>query len=995
MKHWNIVLCGILAVLFGFMGPGAGRQVSEAPPQTVGSSGAPWRHTVSEFGRVPLLFIPNRGQTDGRVAYYVPGRDKTIFFSSGGLTVVLKDAPRRWVVKLDFIGARPGVEPVELESSGAVFSYFRGQPEEWRSNIPASSKIAYRDLWPGIDLIFAGTFDRMKYEFVVRPGADPSRIRLAYRGAESVAVRKDGRLEVKTPASTFHDDVPVAWQEAGGARADIPVVYALEALPENERGPAGGTGGTGDWTHVYGFEVGDYDRSRTLVIDPAVLVYCGFIGAGEGKGIAVDGSGNAYVAGATIFSEASFPVNVGPDLSFNGSQDVFVAKVNAAGTALVYCGYIGGSGNEWGEGIAVDSSGNAYVTGYTASTEATFPVIVGPDLTHNATVSPYWDGFAAKVNAAGTALEYCGYIGGSNWDFGRAIAVDGSGHAYVAGSTFSAQDTFPVTVGPDLTHNGGGDDAFIAKVNPAGSALEYCGYVGGALSDSAYGVAVDGSGAAYLAGITEGLPVAVGPDLTHNGGRYDAFVAKVSPDGSALSYCGFIGGAGADYAYGVAVDSSGSAYVTGSTTSTETSFPVTVGPDLVHNGGDYDAFVAKVSPDGSALAYCGFIGGGQLGIEQGNGIAVDGRGMAYITGKTNSPETSFPVVYGPDLTYNGGDEDAFVACVKADGTGLHYCGYIGGAGLEYGNAIAVDPQGNAYVAGSTNSSQASFPVVTGPFLVSSGFGDVFVAKVRVSPPVLTSITPSSASACDPAFTMTATGSGFIDGAAVLWGGQTRPTAFVNSSRLDASIAAADLSAAKTVEVEVLNPDGGHAGPLEFTVSGFTVGASPASVTVGKGQSAVYTIQVTPQLGSYNAAVSFSASGLPAKCTASFSPANVTPGSVSAMTTMTLATQATSIAAAGAAGWTGALALVAIACLATLLRPSIRGSRERGPRRPRRRRLAVTAAVFLVAFLAGCGVTDDGDGGTPNTGTPSGTYQITVQGQSSCLSAATTVTLIVR
>jgi len=263
--------------------------------------------------------------------------------------------------------------------------------------------------------------------------------------------------------------------------------------------------------------------------------------------------------------------------------------VNASGTALVYCGYIGGSGYEFGYDIAVDGDGNAYVTGITASYQYSFPVTVGPDLTHNG-IS---DAFVAKVNPSGTALVYCGYIGGSGGDIGRGIAVDGDGNAYVTGGTGSSEATFPVTVGPDLTYNGSGTNAFVAKVNASGTALVYCGYIGG--DGTGGGIAVDSDGNAYVTGGTGAseatFPVTVGPDLTYNGG-YDAFVAKVNASGTALVYCGYIGGSGWDNGWDIAVDGDGNAYVNGYTESSETTFPVTAGPDLTYNGNG--AFVAKI-----------------------------------------------------------------------------------------------------------------------------------------------------------------------------------------------------------------------------------------------------------------------------------------------------------------------------------------------------------------------------------------------------------------
>jgi hypothetical protein len=307
----------------------------------------------------------------------------------------------------------------------------------------------------------------------------------------------------------------------------------------------------------------------------------------------VDFYHNAYVTGYTESTEAIFPVTMGPDLTYNGNGDAYVAKVNASGTGLVYCGYIGGNSADYGNGIAMDLLGNAYVTGYTRSTEATFPVIVGPDLTQNGWDWP--DAFVAKVSASGTVLSYCGFIGGSETDIGYGIAVDKYGNAYVAGHTESMGATFPEKVGPDLTYNGG-RDAFVAKVNASGTGLDYCGYIGGNRDDVGLGITVDLYGNAYVIGYTYStaatFPEKVGPDLTYNGGE-DAFAAKVNASGTGLAYCGYIGGSSNDVGYGIAVDLYGSAYVAGYTESTGATFPERVGPDLTHNGGG-DAFVAKI-----------------------------------------------------------------------------------------------------------------------------------------------------------------------------------------------------------------------------------------------------------------------------------------------------------------------------------------------------------------------------------------------------------------
>jgi len=400
----------------------------------------------------------------------------------------------------------------------------------------------------------------------------------------------------------------------------------------------------------------------------------------------VDGLGNAYVTGETSSDERTFPVKGGPDLTYNSTNfngDVFVAKVNAAGTGLAYCGYIGGADQEFGRGIAVNRWGEVFVTGTTGSTEATFPVAVGPDLTYNGTgTKGGGDAFVAKVSADGKTLMYCGYVGGAGGDSGAAIALDRWENAYITGITDSPQSSFPVKVGPDLTFNGGAfwtTDAFVARIHASGTKLDYCGYIGGTgddgWPDGFMGVAVDAAGNAYVAGTTNSpassFPVRVGPDLTYNGPSMapnptwfgDAFVARVNAGGASLGYCGYVGGAATEEATSIAVDAMGRALVTGYTRSTETTFPVVWGPDLTFNGPSYagDAFVVRVARDGSVLETSGFLGGASDDI--GWGIAVGRAESAFVAGHTSSTEATFPVMVGPDITHNSpavGMMDAFV-----------------------------------------------------------------------------------------------------------------------------------------------------------------------------------------------------------------------------------------------------------------------------------------------------------------------------------------------
>ena len=348
----------------------------------------------------------------------------------------------------------------------------------------------------------------------------------------------------------------------------------------------------------YTIHSGGSDAFVTKVeADGKGLVFSGFIGGSgndEGRGIAVDSVGNAYVTGDTLSSNLPVSPPSSPYKTYKFGGDAFVAKIKASGMGLDYCGYLGGSGLDSGVAIAVDSKGNAYITGNTYS-ETSFPVTDGPFESFNGLN----DAFYAKFTVDGTALVYCGLIGGDEGDYGMGIAVDSSGNAYVVGSTDSTESSFPEVVGPNLNHNDG-SDAFVAKVGKDGNNLEYCGFIGGAYDDYGFGIAVDNGGNAYVTGGTEStertkFPVIVGPDLSQNGLK-DAFIAKVRGDGSGLVYSGFLGGTSSDDGRGIAVDSSGNAYVTGGTRSDHQSFPVAVGPDLSANG-NFDAFVAKIRED--------------------------------------------------------------------------------------------------------------------------------------------------------------------------------------------------------------------------------------------------------------------------------------------------------------------------------------------------------------------------------------------------------------
>jgi hypothetical protein len=596
----------------------------------------------------------------------------------------------------------------------------------WATGAATWRRIRYRDLWPGIDLAYSGGPGELKYEFTVAPGADPSRIRLGYRGAERTRLGAGGDVEVTTGLGSFVDAAPVAWQEVDGSRVPVSVAWKDEGVRETDDP-------TWPGRHDFGFELGAYDPTLPLVVDPAVLLSCGYVGGGGGdhaNDVAVDADGATYIAGETSSGAETFPVTVGPDLTYNGSDaDAFVAKVSPDGRSVVYCGYLGGNSTDKALSIAVDSSGAAIVTGWTYSTD--FPTV-------NATDSDWSgdsDAFVAKLSPAGDALVWSTYHGGGQWEEGRGIAVDGSGSIWVAGGTSTQQDAFPVGFplvnALDPTHNGA-NDIFVSRFSPTGTLL-YSTYLGGANEEEANDVAVDAAGNTYICGTTRSdetsFPVAVGPDLTYNGPSWpgnDGFVAKLAAAGSALVFAGYLGGSGGnDGCHGIAVDSGGRAYVTGDTNSTEATFPVTVGPDPTFNGGEREAWLARVAASGSALEYCGYIGAS--GGETGFGVAVDRWGRAHVAGYGWTSNSGFGAVDAPAVPYGGGD-DAFTARVAADGSSLEQNAFVHGTCSDGALGIALDSDGVAHVAGWTCSADWNFVETVGPDLTSNGWNDAFVAQ---------------------------------------------------------------------------------------------------------------------------------------------------------------------------------------------------------------------------------------------------------------------------
>ncbi|MCL6599008.1 MAG: SBBP repeat-containing protein [Alicyclobacillus macrosporangiidus] len=680
------------------------------------------------YVKLPLTFIPNAGQVHPDVLYYMQRSGRSFYFTREQAVFTFMEASsklrKRFKVRskerekgesesplrgtalaLQFVGANLHVQVEGQNEAVGKVNYFIGDDStKWVTDLPTYHEVVYRELWPGIDLLFTGKSGRLKSEFIVQPGANIEDIRLRYRGAERLSLDEAGNLEIHTPYGILLEERPVSMQEIEGQQVPMPSSFLLQKDQD------------GEW--VYGMQVGhDFDTRYPLIIDPT-LIYSTYLGGSdfdEGIGIAVDISGSAYVTGAT--SSLDFPTQNPFQGAFAGGNfDVFVTKFSPTGNTLLYSTYLGGSGDDVGNGIAVDSSGSAYVTGDTSSTN--FPTqnpfqgaLAGGD-----------DAFVAKLSPAGNTLLYSTYLGGSTLDVGNGIAVDDSGAAYVTGVTDSTN--FP-TQNPFQGALAGGDDAFVTKLSPAGNTLLYSTYLGGSGTDFGNGIAVDSSGFAYVTGFTDS------PDFpTQNpfqgalAGGIDGFVTKLSPAGNTLLYSTYLGGSGDDEGFGIAVDASGLAYVTGATNSPD--FP-TQNPFQGALAGGFDAIVTKFSPAGNTLVYSTYLGGS--GDDFGFGIAVDSSGSAYATGQTNSLD--FPT-QNPFQGSLKGIENAFVTKLSPAGNTLLYSTYLGGSGFDEGFGIAVDSGGSAYVTGLTDS--PDFPTQN-PFqgVFVGGLFDAFVTKIGPFP----------------------------------------------------------------------------------------------------------------------------------------------------------------------------------------------------------------------------------------------------------------------
>ena len=584
------------------------------------------------WGKLPLYFIKNDGQVDERAKFYEKSAGHTTFFtkegvylsmvkesetqssrnrSSGLLSQSLRESKNRSnfkteIIKLSLLNANKDPEIIAEGLQEGKVNYLIGNaPEKWKTNIPTYKAVIYKEAYPGIDIKFYGNNRQMEYDIIVKPDADATKVKFAYEGIEDLKITDGGDMQISLKQGSIIQKKPYIYQEIDGKKMEVEGRFKIQSplSPPLSKRDTGG--------FAYGFDIASYDKSSPLFIDP-VIVYSTYIGGSSndaGYGIAVDTSGNTYITGET--QSTDFPVVSPIQGTFSGNVDAFVTKIDTSGTSLVYSTYIGGSSEDWGFAIAVDTANNAYITGQTLSTD--FPI----SSPIQGIFGGYIDAFITKINPSGTALVYSTYLGGSDGqDVGYGIAADTSGNAYITGVTSSTG--FP-TASPIYGTNTGYMDAFITKINPSGSSLVYSTYLGGSIVDPGYygtdaglGITVDTDGNAYITGFTEtyNFPVS-SPIQGSYAGNIDAFITKINPSGTALDYSTYIGGSGDDRGYGIAVDTGGNAYIAGMTLSSN--FP-TVSAIQGTYAGYTDAFVTKIGETTSGKVWTwGWNGSGQLG----------------------------------------------------------------------------------------------------------------------------------------------------------------------------------------------------------------------------------------------------------------------------------------------------------------------------------------------------------------------------------------------
>jgi hypothetical protein len=741
----NVPLLAGLALLAMVAGASVPALAKSLPDSAAAVKALSKGQIVRNYGSLPLRFEENGGQADRAVDYLARGSGYSLFLTHRQAVLALhnsKFGSGTDVLRMELLGAADPAgagAPQGEQAMPAASNYLIGSdPSQWHTHIVNFARVRYPAVYPGIDLVYYGNQQQLEYDLVVAPGTDPGVIRLHLAGAEGLRLDETGDLLVQMHGGTVAFHKPVLYQEVDGHRHRVSGAYRL--LADNS----------------FAFTIGRYNPKLPLVIDPT-LAYSTFLGGSNEDMIAsmaLDSSGAAYLTGTTYSTD--FPVTPGVLKATDSDPRAiaFVTKLNSTGTALIYSTFLGGtggsSGGDNGLSIAVDSSGDAYVSGSTYSTD--FPVTSGAYQSKNkAAAVGSSTSFVSKLNATGTALIYSTYLGGSQQDTAQSLALDASGNVYVAGVAYSSD--FPVTAGVIQSTNksapSDGWNEFIAKLNPTGSALIYSTYLGGSTDYEGGGVvriAVDSSGNAYVSGnaYSTDFPVTTGAYQPTNKGKAgvdsNLTLSKLNPTATKLLYSTYLGGTGSSYhgdaAYGLAIDSTGDAYLTGPTY--ELDYPVTSGAYQPTNKTGSNSlptgYVTKMNPAGSALVFSTYLGGTGSGAgDRISALAVDSSGNVYLTGSTGSID--FPVTSNAYLSSNPAANNngsvVFLTELNPTGKSLVYSTYFGGTDSfsDSGNALVLGKSGGVFLAGIATG--PSFPVTKGAYETtfnSTNFTTGFVAE---------------------------------------------------------------------------------------------------------------------------------------------------------------------------------------------------------------------------------------------------------------------------
>lgn len=716
----------------------------------------------SLYGKIPMSFEANRGQLDPKVKYLARGAGYSLQVSSEELAISLNkgdnksnSASGRDKVSMKLDGSNRSRRLRPRDKMATRTNYFVGREKsKWRTDVPNYAKVEIKNVYKGVDLVYYGNQRQLEYDFVVAPGVDPKVIKMDFSGADSIALSDNGDLILGVGGREVQLRAPVTYQESGGIRKEIGSRYELHAT----NGPL----------PKVGFIIDRYDKKKPLVIDP-VLVYSTYFGGNgseQASAITVDAAGNAYITGLT--DSTNFPLVGAVQSSYGGDpQDIFVSKIDPSGTGLVYSTYLGGDGQDYASDIAIDAGGNVYLTGYTGSSN--YPTAGAIQNTR----SGLYSAFVTKLNAAGSAIDYSTYYGGTFGEFGTSIAVDptgsafvggissspdfprvggvqteyggmlsdgfilklnpagdqvifssqvggngndivndiaidGNGAVYLTGGTFSTN--YPAIGASQPTFRGGVFDAFLTRINGAGSAIAFSTYLGGGADDRANRIALDAQNNVYIGGTTAStnFPTSAAIQPTFGGGNSDSFVAKFG-SGGTISYSTFFGGSGADLLNGIVVDSTGNAFLAGSTSSADLTQIQPVQPQ--YGGGDADAFAAKLRAAGDSFEYSTFIGGS--GFDSAADVGIDQFGSAYILGVTNS--ANFLIANPFQANYAGGSSDLFLTKLAAAASVSGRVLTPSGQALRNATVSLITPQGQRRTATTSSFGLFSFDnVATGP-----------------------------------------------------------------------------------------------------------------------------------------------------------------------------------------------------------------------------------------------------------------------------------------